>query len=355
MKIYSHKRFLPVGARHVELLNPFWGLFDADTSAKSNLWMKDFLALGTFISLIDDIKEADIAILPGDWKQYQRRNQESLAHEFAEMVAGLGKRLLVVYHHDSAEKIPLKNAIILRTSMYRSTKRINEFVMPAWHTDYIREYTNGAVPPRSKESQPVVGFCGHAARYYSYAELWRDINTSLYRWTRGNPLFDHVTFRRKTLDYVKRSSGLKTNFIVRNHFMGGGKTEEMVNVRDWLPFQREFIENLFESDYILCVRGAGNFSFRFYETLCCGKVPVLVDTDCVLPYEDRIDWSKYIVRVDHSQVAHIGENILSFHNRLSPDDYLQLQQDCRDLWLGWLSPSGFFSNLWQVETERDYL
>jgi len=69
----------------------------------------------------------------------------------------------------------------------------------------------------------------------------------------------------------------------------------------------EFLQNMIGSDYVFCCRGAGNFSYRLYEALCCGRIPVFIDTDCVLPYDFMIDWKKYFVWVDQSELPLIAE------------------------------------------------
>jgi hypothetical protein len=99
-----------------------------------------------------------------------------------------------------------------------------------------------------------------------------------------------------------------------------------------------------DSDYTLCVRGVGNFSYRLYETLSCGRIPVFVDTDCVLPYDSVIRWKDYCVYLDESEVAVIGERIAEFHRELSPSRFEGLQRDCRKLWEDYISPAGFFRN-----------
>jgi hypothetical protein len=46
---------------------------------------------------------------------------------------------------------------------------------------------------------------------------------------------------------------------------------------------KEYQENLSQSDYILCPRGFGNVSIRFYETLSSGATPLLIDSGTKLP------------------------------------------------------------------------
>ncbi len=95
---------------------------------------------------------------------------------------------------------------------------------------------------------------------------------------------------------------------------------------------------MLESDYIVCVRGSGNYSIRLYETLCCGRIPVFVNTDCVLPYEFKLKWKDYCVWIEESEISSISEKIIEFHDQLSSKDFVDLQYECRRIWKQWLSP-----------------
>ena len=92
------------------------------------------------------------------------------------------------------------------------------------------------------------------------------------------PLFASAYERAKLLSYFVKSDKVKTNFIYRENYRGGAITTEQ-RTKTTL----EYYNNILESDYVLCVRGAGNFSVRLYETLMMGKIPVFVNTDCLLP------------------------------------------------------------------------
>ncbi len=95
---------------------------------------------------------------------------------------------------------------------------------------------------------------------------------------------------------------------------------------------------------MLCPRGKGNYSIRFYETLASGRIPVFINTDCVLPFEEWIDWRQYCVWVEGHEVAHVAEKVAEFHEGLSDEEFRDRQRACRQLWLDWQSPFGFFKN-----------
>src|SRR5206468_1102697 len=146
-------------------------------------------------------------------------------------------------------------------------------------------------------SKPRVGFCG-----FPGADSFLD---------RFRPTPKGMAPRPRALRAVMDSPHVETNFVLRKKFNGGSR--------------RAFVENMVQSDYVLCVRGAGNFSYRLYETLSCGRIPVFIDTNCVLPAEDLVKWRDVCVWVDEADVDHVGEIVAEFHSTLSPADFVAMQ------------------------------
>ena len=61
---------------------------------------------------------------------------------------------------------------------------------------------------------------------------------------------------------------------------------------------KEYESSLGNSDYVLCPRGFGNTSIRFYESLSAGRIPILVDSGCKNPKITNDDfWRLNIVNV----------------------------------------------------------
>jgi Exostosin family len=325
MKIYSDRRFIPPGATHTAILAPFWGPMEEAPEWEAGLRFERYSAAGEqYHQVTDTPEEADLVVLPTVWNHYQRWKREDLALQFAAEMAPYGKRLVVFADCDRYEELPFPGATVFRTSLYRSTRKPDEYAQPAWSADLIRCLRNGALEPREKSGKPVVGFCGIAA----------------------------PAVRSDAMRVLHASGRVTTDFILRKWFFGGSIWWESpggIITPHWdhalgAQVRQEFLENTLRSDYVLCARGGGNFSHRFYETLICGRIPIFIDTDCVLPYHDSIDWKRFTVWCDESELESLPDRVADFHERLSPEEFLELQKACRRLWEERLSAHGFFEH-----------
>ena len=112
-----------------------------------------------------------------------------------------------------------------------------------------------------------------------------------------------------------------------------------------VQLRKEFYNNIDNTDYTLCVRGTGNFSARFYETLALGRIPIFINTDCILPFDDIIDWKKHVIWIEQNEIADINSIILEFHNSLNLDSFTCIQNNNRQIWEEYFSFPGFIQKL----------
>ena len=143
------------------------------------------------------------------------------------------------------------------------------------------------------------------------------------------------------MDILEKSELIHSLIIRRNKYKGGKTNNQKYQKR----VKKEFYQNICNTLYTLCIRGTGNFSTRFFETLALGRIPVFVNTDCILPFENEINWKEHIVWVEKNDLTEIGEKISDFHNGLDKDDFIQLQIKNRLLWEKYFSFPGFINKL----------
>lgn len=141
----------------------------------------------------------------------------------------------------------------------------------------------------------------------------------------------------KKLQTLKRC---KTNFVFRKKYRAGVKSES-----ERIVTTTEFYENIKNSHYTFCIRGGGNFSLRLYETLAMGRIPLLINTNCSLPFQSFIDWSKHCVIVGESNFTNTEDELLRFHSKYNEKQFLELQTSNRLLWQNYFTRVGYFSKI----------
>jgi hypothetical protein len=152
--------------------------------------------------------------------------------------------------------------------------------------------------------------------------------------------------REKYLNDLKNSD-IETSFIIKNGPKWGTSSyEECVNEQITKQIQEDsvsaFYKNISETLFTLCIRGWGNYSYRFCQTICMGRIPILIDTDCVLPFEEIFNYNNFIVRItpDQNIVNAVTEFYKSKNNNL-----VDIQQQLFSFGNEYLTPVGFMKNL----------
>ena len=74
-----------------------------------------------------------------------------------------------------------------------------------------------------------------------------------------------------------------------------------------------------------------------------GRVPVFVDTDCVLPLEEKIDYKKFVLFVDYHELNQIREKVKNFWNQISNDEFQAMQRLARQTFEQYLNMPAFLN------------
>lgn len=370
MKIYTDKSFVPENISYAPLLYPFWGVQSVFRDGTiDGQRFEHYLEHGARLFSLTSLNEASVAVLPFHWEQivdyniYQTAKGFSVkpdeltqairrAEEFAALAASESKPVVVFFCHDSVAEVPIDNSVVFRTSILGTARRPNEYAMPFWMTDQVEAVFNGELPLREKVARPIIGFCGHNPVKLDARTTFKHKLSNIPGIARcasclGIDLFVHYSFRTRAeaLEVVSRSRAVQSNFIFRHAWFNGVFEGGRIDLPLLKRSRQQYVENMFGSDYVLCTRGNGNYSIRFYEALCSGRIPIFVNTDCVLPFEEWIDWKQYCVWIEENEISHIPDRVAEFHESLSSGEFKDRQRACRQLWLEWLSPYGFFKNL----------
>jgi len=157
-------------------------------------------------------------------------------------------------------------------------------------------------------NKPVVSFCGQATR---------------------------PDLRVRMLNEAEVSDEVVTRYIKRDGFFH--------------PDIETYLNTTRQCDYVLCPPGHGNYTYRLYETLALGRVPVVIDTDVVMPLHDRIHWKHHCVWVTRSEIGHVGEIIAEHWSKLDDVSYARLQRSNMELYANLLHPASFLHAVLRTE------
>jgi hypothetical protein len=239
--------------------------------------------------------------------------KEKLSH-LLHKAKDYNKRVVFLGQGDVEEGyIPEGLGYNFKNNLYKTKKYKNEFSL----TSLAPERTPAIhFTPYTKDIS--VGFCGATNRF----------NRDFY------------------LNEIKKLD-IRTNFIIKNGPQWGTETPTQCTNNDIIKnIQKKskelFYNNILENLFTLCVRGWGNYSYRFCQTICLGRIPILIDTDCCLPYEEIFDYTKYIVIVKSGE--NINEKINEFIKQNS-NHLHDIQKDLYNFGEKYLKPHSYLKNI----------
>jgi hypothetical protein len=310
-----------------------------------------------------DLDSCDVAVVPVDW-EHVRGNAKLIANpdreligriqKFAETVQRAGKPVIVFFASSmSHEPIPVKGAYVFRHAMFRSLSRDRDWAMPvAIARDIRKEFRSLSFEPAPRGNKPKISFCG-LARQLRNLERLKSIPyrgyTLLKTGMRIPSPYLGLVLRKQCLETLEQSPLVETDFIAQERGVYLVRDKDKISKRE--SYRLPFVQNILDSPYHLSLRGSSNHSFRHWEILCCGRIPVYIDTDCGIPATDFVNWTDVMVRVDQQEVGRLPEHILDFHDHFSDSEFRDAQEKARYLWEEWCTPHGFASNLYKyIET-----
>ncbi len=315
--------------RHLKFLSEHFG------ENKTNKLFEGTIDVSFFNFVSED--QADFILLPHNF--FDVKEDQRYLKGLVECSGRLNKKILVFAYGDSHEIISLPNTIIFRTSQYRTALQKNEIIVPPLIYDLGQDLLFRS---KKKSDVPTVGFVGWAdfinffqrIKYYLKISL-NSLQSLLV--PRRRAYKQGIFFRRKAIDVFKKSKTVKTNFILRTSYSAHKKTISISPERA----RREYVENILGSDVTLSPKGDGNYSARFFEVLSLGRIPLLVDTETVLPLENSINYADFIIRVDYRALNTIDQAVYDWYADMSNEVFTAKQKLAQDVYQKYLSPNNF--------------
>src|SRR4030067_1195698 len=334
LNIYTDRSFIRANSKYVPLLFPFWGECDSMAGNIDYGRYEEFTNVGgTYFSTVP-IEHAHGVVLPSEWPEGGKYPEAS---KIANEAHKYGKPIIIFFNSDSTEEIPIRNSLVFRTSLYSSKRKANEFALPGWSLDFLKAYLDGNISIRKKKSIQTISYTG----YVDYNSSINFAKCMIRRVVYGRESNPGRYLRGEAIRLLKKRREIRTNIFIREagwSAISGCSSETL---------RKEYVRNMVDSDYALVVRGKGNFSYRLYEILSCGRIPIFVNTDCVLPFDHLVNWEKYMIWIESDDIDSIADRIVDYHSSISDKEFEEMQHNCRNLYEEWIRPTGFYSNIWR--------
>ncbi len=142
------------------------------------------------------------------------------------------------------------------------------------------------------------------------------------------------------LPYTMFFAGNLKTHPIRMEMVRGLMGDRNATIAKTLEYNR-FIQLMCRSTFALCPRGYGNTSFRMYEAMGLGAIPIYISDIHWLPFPDKIDWNKCSVLVKPDEIDKISKTIRAIKpNRIREmqdyikeinDKYFTFEGTCREI------------------------
>lgn len=210
------------------------------------------------------------------------------------------KKIVIFFgnDNDSSYNIPDKMGIVFRSSGLLSEAKDNVFGLPTINLDlFSKNYISKKLS---------ISFCGYF----------------------GSDILEYQT-RINVLNKFSKEIPKKCDFIINSSW-------------GYLNEPLRFYKNIRNNLYGLCIRGGGNFSFRLGEVLMMGRIPILIDTNCILPFKNLIPYDTNFIRIPIQEIDNMVNIIENYHESHTEEELIQIQKENRIIWETYYMPSNSF-------------
>lgn len=294
-----------------------------------------------YFCLVNNPIDADWIIIPLFITELSNKEGRKYIRRVSDLARKTEKPLGLFSNSDFIIDLEVDNAYLFTPGSYRS--KPFQIDLPATlNEDPYQKWIGGDWSPLLYNSKPSVGFCGQATLhplkafkdFYTFTKA-KILNKSGLTLSNPGAIFLPAFQRARLLKLLEKDSRFATDFILRRQYKGGSVTKEQN-----FQVESEFYNNICNNLFTVCLRGMGNYSVRFYQTLAMGRIPILIETDCNISYEDFNQLDKIIPVIPYSQRNKITDIVYEYFVNKTPEELALTQSKCRQIWLEYYTKEG---------------
>jgi len=302
---------------------------------------------------VKEISDCDLAIFPHkafNPANLQRNDQCFIAVQTAK---AYNKPIIIDATSDSDALLDLPSSQVLRFGLYRTLQQPYETERPYWLDN--NTYQNLLSLPINSAPRPVVGFCGTTSSIGKWFKVGKALPLTvskklLSKGKYARPIDIRLqkgmshSLRSRCLEVLAKDTRVSDLFDITNqlqdYYNPANSNRKLL--------EQKFINNMGGCLYNLCVRANGNYTSRFYMALIAGRIPLVVDTDGVFPWEDQL----HMVKVPVEQIDRISDFVVEHFERFSDRTLKDMQEENREVYQKYMTPQKFIPNFIQAAIDR---
>jgi hypothetical protein len=296
---------------------------------------------------VSSIQNCQVAIYPQKAFDPETLELDSSVFDAATEAEKYHKPLIIDAASDSDVFLDIPTAHILRSGLYKSLKKIFETECPFW-SNYRTKNSLDSLDILPKGKKPAIGFCGTTSSLGKLSNISKillptPITKSVLAQGKLARQVDiklregmSLQLREKAIKILSSDKRLASYFDISDP----RQSYYFKNESNRMMLENLFVENMNKCDYSLCVRGTGNYSGRFYMALNAGRIPVVFDTDIVIPWEDKL----HLIKVSVNSLEKIGDLILEHFEQTTEQELRIMKLENRAAYHQFLAPEKFLTN-----------
>ncbi len=338
--LYIDPKLKDLALRASPLVYPLWERRAYDTVSFGGAFTRHPFDVAHYQST-GDPDACDVHFWPFNyWATLKSGHKEKVDAAYA-FARTHGKKLLIDAFGDTMDTVPYEDATVLRFAQYRRYLKENDIIIPAYIEDLLETYREGSLSIRKKNKKPSVGFAG-----WGRLPFWKHVRSYIkeapvFLWSfifRRDGVFRKGVFlRAQALSVLSRSSRVETNFLIRKSYSGNVRTAE----KSTEELRREFVDNIDHTDCTLCQKGDANQSTRVFEVFSMGRIPLIIDTECVFPLENKISYKDFCIFVNNTDIQKTADILADTYAHITEEQFEYMQRKARETYEKYLRIDSF--------------
>ena len=350
IKIYYDEEFVINNGCDIPFLFP---ILNNKRLMKSGFYhdeqISSWLNAGKNLITYEWIANCDFFVFPKNYSVTYLKDLKKLC----KIAKKYNKKVIVFYMSDVENKLPyFDNLIVFRTSLTNKNPD-NEYPIP-WFSEDLMKYDKNPYKNINIDS-PVIWYCWYCTKT-KIRYLISKILMIIFRFKPINYLmylfFNYIyhnekaynilsvigtwfVFRKDIIDILCKERLIKFNFIRRDKWFW---------INEKRKYRKEYIDNIINSDFPLVIRWFWNFSFRISEVISLWKIPLFIDTDCKLPFDEEINYKDLFIRVPYKDIKNI-QKYISKYLKNNKNKFIENQKQIRYIYENYFTMTGYYTKI----------